>query len=192
MNKQQILLRVLICAAILIFFINPLFIAFTFNSPVHLKLTMLVGLLFAGYIAFLCIRTKKMKEKLGVSTDEEFNELKERSDHRYKNRYFLTNGWLINTLTMRTYPVSEITKVSTSETHNIKTGTHRYIQLTLKNGIDVIRIDNSDVRDDFADAIRAYTANGGRPLSPAKPKNARQELQKALKELTEKNKGDRR
>ena len=191
------IMRVIFCAAIILVIILPISATIAiYSSAGHLLMLCEVAFL-AGYIIYLLVRTLKMKKVLGVSSEEEFEALKQSCSFRHKDRIFISDQWVINTYSMKAYPLTDITGISTYDSFGTKSGTKFYVKVALSTGRDVFHMSSRSERDRIAAALREYYAYDGSPVVPDETLKLLSEagagdiLNDALKNINNKNSRNR-
>lgn len=197
MSRKQLRFRIIILSAVFLLIILPISATIGFHRLAARLLMFSELAFFAGYILYLWTRTTKMKNVLDVSTEEEFEAVKQSCSYNHKNRLYISDDWVINTYSMKVYPLSDICAVSTSDSYAPKSGSKYYVKVSLSGGRDSFYLSTRSERDRLASALREYHANGGTPLvsdevvSILTERGAGKELNAALQNIRNKNNGGR-
>ncbi|MBQ9894706.1 MAG: hypothetical protein IJM38_04895 [Ruminococcus sp.] len=162
MRLKQIYALAIIFMAVTLLVFAPIFKLCTHDSIIQYYLTAATLFMFAMIIVGIFMKTSKMMKKLGVSSTDEFEELKNNCDYNYKNRLYLSDEWVINTYTLRVYRTEDIVKVTTKDGHyrNGVAYTH-YINVQLRYSYDdKFVISNERERDNLAVIINGFAKAG--------------------------------
>lgn len=160
--------------------------------------------LVAAFIIFMVVicfyysaKKNSMIKKLGFASKEHYEAYKKNCKLNFKNKFCMSDEWVINEYSYRFYPTADV--LSASPTHKLQTGSNQYstkyiygIIIGYRGGADQFTVNGIDERDRLMKNINEFikcrdlgTDFVQDRFTPSAPEDMNERANKAIREKYE-------
>ena len=109
--------------------------------------------------AYMAIKRYQLRKAMGFSSKSEYNEYKRDCKYNFRNRFCISDEWVINEFSYKFYPSDDLMSVMRTESPLNKTSDNiklYNITITYRGGSDVFNVTTSKEREDIVKNIEEF------------------------------------